>query len=92
MCNLRTNFKHEYERRFFIVGLTKMLMSPQLPSSLQPMLVSLLSQLVEGITTLHKVLAARHTKMEKNNDSDDDSDSDDDDEDSDDDVEEKGTS
>lgn len=27
MCNLSTHFKAEYERRFFIVGLSHMLMS-----------------------------------------------------------------
>ena len=36
MLNIRQQFNAEYERRFFIVGLSKMLMSPQLPPSLQP--------------------------------------------------------
>ena len=36
MLNIREQFNAEYERRFFIVGLSKMLMSPQLPPSLQP--------------------------------------------------------
>ena len=28
MCNVRTKFTAEYERRFFIIGLSRMLMSP----------------------------------------------------------------
>ena len=36
MCEVRTSFRAEYERRFFIIGLTCMLRCPQLPVSLQP--------------------------------------------------------
>jgi len=36
MCNLRSKFTAEYEKRFFIIGLSRMLMSPTLPPSLQP--------------------------------------------------------
>ena len=28
ICNMRDKFTHEYERRFFIIGLTRMLMAP----------------------------------------------------------------
>jgi len=36
MLSIREKFTAEYERRFFIVGLSKMLMSPTLPAALQP--------------------------------------------------------
>ena len=36
MHRSRSNFSDEYEQRFFIVGLCRMLQSPQLPASLQP--------------------------------------------------------
>lgn len=39
MINLRKAFKHEYERKFFIVGLSEMLRCPSLPQSLQPVLI-----------------------------------------------------
>lgn len=50
MCNIRGRFSAEYERRFFIIGLSRMLMSPQLPASLQPRLVNVLNELVETIS------------------------------------------
>jgi len=34
MCSLRAKFSAEYEKRFFIIGVSKMLMSPTLPASL----------------------------------------------------------
>jgi len=54
MCNLRSKFTAEYEKRFFIIGLSRMLMSPTLPPSLQPQLIRLLQELVETITSLHE--------------------------------------
>ena len=36
MLSIRAKFSAEYERRFFIIGLSKMLMSPQLPPTLEP--------------------------------------------------------
>ena len=59
MLNIREKFSAEYERRFFIVGLSKMLMSPQLPNSLQPQLLRLLNELVESITQLHDQVTKR---------------------------------
>ena len=53
MLSIREKFTAEYERRFFIVGLSKMLMSPTLPAALQPQLLRLLNELVETITLLH---------------------------------------
>jgi len=54
MCNLCTKFSAEYEKRFFIIGLSRMLQSPTLPASLQPQLIRLLTALVETITSLHE--------------------------------------
>lgn len=34
MLSIREKFSAEYERRFFIIGLSKMLMSPTLPAAL----------------------------------------------------------
>ena len=59
MLNIKDKFTAEYERRFFIVGLSKMLMSPQLPNSLQPELLRLLNELVESITKLHDQVTKR---------------------------------
>lgn len=85
MCTLRAKFTAEYERRFFIIGLTRMLKSPELPVSLQPQLLRLLNELVETITSLHdqvtKRVKAQAEAEAKIDDSDDDEDSDDDDED-----------
>lgn len=50
MVKVRDKFTHEYERRFFVVGLSRMLLSPQLPASLQPRLVPMLNQIVETIS------------------------------------------
>lgn len=59
MLNIKDKFTAEYERRFFIVGLSKMLMSPQLPNSLQPELLRLLNELVDSITKLHDQVTKR---------------------------------
>ena len=84
MLNIREQFSAEYERRFFIIGLSKMLMSPQLPPSLQPQLLRLLNELVESITALHdqvtkrvKAVAEKEAKLCES-DSDEDEDDDDD--------------
>ena len=85
MCNIREKFKEEYEQRFFIVGLSKMLMSPTLPASLQPQLVRLLNELVETITRLHDNVTKRvKAQAEKDTNIDDDSDDEEEDDDSDD--------
>lgn len=59
MLNIRDKFTHEYERRFFIIGLSKMLMSPTLPAALQPQLLRLLNELIETITQLHEQVTKR---------------------------------
>ena len=59
MCNIRSKFSAEYERRFFIIGLSRMLMSPQLPASLQPRLGNVLNELVETISQLHDQVTKR---------------------------------
>lgn len=54
MIALKKQFKHEYERRFFIVGLSEMLKCPNLPESLKPVLVELLTNLVQMMILLNK--------------------------------------
>jgi hypothetical protein len=46
MIKLKKSFKHEYERKFFIIGLSEMLKCQNLPESLKPVLVELLSNVV----------------------------------------------
>jgi hypothetical protein len=54
MIKLKKHFKHQYERKFFIVGLSEMLRAPNLPESLKPILVELLSNIVEMMIVLNK--------------------------------------
>jgi hypothetical protein len=54
MIKLKKNFKHLYERKFFIIGLSEMLRAPNLPESLKPILVDLLSNIVEMIIVLNE--------------------------------------
>lgn len=54
MIALKKQFKHEYERRFFIVGLSEMLKCQNLPESLKPVLVELLTNLVQMMILLNK--------------------------------------
>lgn len=84
MCNLRMKFSAEYEKRFFIIGISRMLMSPTLPASLQPQLIRLLNALVETITQLHeqvtkrvKALAEKEAQMDDSDDLSEDDDSED---------------
>lgn len=85
MINVREVFTHEYERKFYIIGLSRMLMSPQLPASLQPRLVTMLNSIVSTISQLHdqvtkrvEAQARKEAKIEDESDeeSDDDEDSD----------------
>ena len=84
MCNIRSSFSAEYERRFFIVGLSRMLLSPQLPASLQPQLLRLLNEIVEAISQLHDQVTKKvkaQANKEARDDSDDESEENDDDDD-----------
>jgi hypothetical protein len=82
MIKLRKSFKHEYERKFFIVGLSEMLMCRNLPESLQPVLVSLLNNLIDIMLAFNQkiqkdLLQKAQTELKDNeNDEDEDEDSD----------------
>jgi len=88
----KENFKHEYEKRFFIIGLSEMLLCQNLPASLSPLLANMLQEIIDMLKNDDK---QRIKKLEKqaraevqenaNGDDDDDDDDDSDDEDDDDD-------
>ena len=89
LISLSEHFTLEYEKRFFNIGICKMLMSPQLPAAFQPRLLQLLQSVVGQISSLHELVTKRikAQAQKEANMSDDDSDEDDDlddDEDSDD--------
>ena len=88
MCNIRTSFSAEYERRFFIVGLSRMLLCQQLPASLQPQLLRLLNEIVEAISQLHDQVTKK-VKAQANKEARDDSDDESEDE-EDDDISDEG--
>lgn len=79
MIKLKKNFKHLYERKFFIIGLSEMLRATNLPETLKPILVDLLSNIVEMIIVLNekiqKELLQKAHKDLKDNDDDDEEDS-----------------
>ena len=79
MLNVRARFTHEYERRFFVVGLSRMLLSPQLPTSLQPRLVPLINNIVETLSSLHDQVTKRVEAQAKKEAKIDDDDSDEED-------------
>jgi hypothetical protein len=91
LSQIKSSFTHEYEKKVFVIGLSRMLQCQILPQSLQPLLVSVLNELIEMLSSLHsqvsKRIAAAHAKEVKkdeedsNEDDSDDSDEDDDDED-----------
>lgn len=79
MIKLKASFKHQYERKFFIVGLSEMLRASNLPESLKPILMELLSNIVEMMITLNKkiqqeLLQKAHQDLKENADDDDDDD------------------
>ena len=49
----KEHFKHEYEKRLFIIGLSRMLQCMDLPASLGPVLFEILNQLIDMLTSLH---------------------------------------
>ena len=80
MIKLKKNFKHLYERKFFIIGLSEMLRAPNLPESLKPILVDLLSNIVEMIIVLNEkiqkeLLQKAHKDLKDNDDDEEESES-----------------
>jgi len=81
MIKLKKFFKHEYERRFFIVGLSEMLKCPTLPESLKHLLADLLSNIIEMMMRLNKkirkrLLAKAQHDLKENDDDEEESDED----------------
>jgi len=81
LVNVKNCFTHEYEKKLFIIGLSRMLQCQTLPESLRPLLVSILNELIEMLSNLHeqvsKRIAAEAAKEVKPDDNDSDEDSDD---------------
>ena len=80
MIKLKKNFKHLYERKFFIIGLSEMLRATNLPETLKPILVDLLSNIVEMIIVLNEkiqkeLLQKAHKDLKDNDDDEEDSES-----------------
>ena len=59
LVGISDKFSGEYEKRFFVIGICKMLNSPTLPQALQPHLLSLLDSLVGQITSLHDLVTRK---------------------------------
>ena len=78
LVNLSDNFNAEYEKRFFNIGICNMLMSPELPASLGPHILSLLNCLVGQIKSLHD-LVFKKIKAQSSREADIDADEDDED-------------
>lgn len=84
MIKLKKSFKHEYERKLFIIGLSEMLKCANLPESLKPILVELLSNIVEMMIVFNKkiekdLLTKAQGELKDNEDDSDNSDSDEED-------------
>lgn len=52
MINLTKHFRHAYERKMFIVGISEMLQNEQLPEGLRPLLFSLITELINMMLAL----------------------------------------
>ena len=95
LVNIKKSFTHEYEKKLFIIGLSRMLQCQQLPESLRPLLVQILNELIEMLSNLHeqvsKRIAAAAAKEVKPDDNDSDEDSDESDYDDEEDEEEEDT-
>lgn len=81
LINIKNCFTHEYEKKLFIIGLSRMLQCQTLPESLRPLLVSILNELIEMLSNLHeqvsKRVAAAAAKEVKADDNESESESDD---------------
>lgn len=51
--DMASKFSHSYEKRFFVIGLSKLLLCPTLPPSLQPLLMRTISELVGMVEKLN---------------------------------------
>ena len=59
MFKNKESFKHEYEKKLFIVGLSRMLQCMELPPSLGPLLFTILNELIDMLTNLHEQVSKR---------------------------------
>lgn len=90
MINLKGQFRHSYERKFFIIGISEMLQNEQLPEGLRPLLFNLITELINmmlALTDSEEKELKRKAKAEINPDESDEDDSSDDDDDDDDQLE-----
>lgn len=91
LINLKTQMKHPYEQRLFIIGLSELLQNDVLPESLSPLLFNLITEMIDMIMKLtdkeEQEAQKKNKKLKGKKDDDDFSDdnSDDDSDDSDDD-------
>lgn len=68
MLEIQDKFTNEYERRFYVLGLSKMLLSGQLPATLQPLIAKLIESIVRVLKKLHDQVNKRLTDQSgKNN-------------------------
>lgn len=84
MINVKARFTLEYEMKFFIVGLSQMLLAENLPVSVRPVLVAIMNELVAMITRLNtavgkRLFAEAAKELNPEGDSDEDYDDEDDD-------------
>lgn len=90
ITKIAPQLNHQYEKKFFIIGLSNLLLCQQLPPSIQPILTDAIQELVGMVDRLNSQAAKQakeqaERKMRKEVQEDDDSD-DDDTEDDDDDI------
>ena len=65
MFAIKGSFKHTYERKFFIIGLSEMLQCPLLPESMRPLFVQLLEELMDMIAAEQASQAKESRKAAK---------------------------
>ena len=53
LTNIKNCATHEYEKKLFVIGMSRMLQCQTLPESLRPLLVNILNQLIEMLSSLH---------------------------------------
>jgi hypothetical protein len=49
---MKSTLKHQYEQKLFIVGLSELLQSENLPSSVSPLLPGLINEVIDMIFAL----------------------------------------
>ena len=69
LLKTKSQLKHNYERRLFVVGLSELLKADTLPESLRPLMLGLVQEVIDVMLKIRKTEAKERKRQERGSDS-----------------------